>query len=153
MTHSHFMLIGGFALRDDTGIKEINIDDFLSLVRVGDIVNPAIREEDINDKSTSDGLGKAILIVQLSWFTIQIIVRLVDHLAVTLVELDTVCMALLTLPLIFFWWEKLRCPECPHVFYTRNFVNNPNNQETLKGNDLEKLLVGTNSICNNLTLH
>ena len=154
MIHSHFVLIGGFALRDDTGIKEIGIDTFLRHVQAGDILNPVIMEDDIKDKSTSDGLAKAILIVQLCWFATQIVVRLVNHLAVTLVELDTVCMALFTLPLIFCWWKKPRCPGRPYIFYMRNFGNNPNNQEMSQdGNDSAKLLVGTNlcySSCNNL---
>ena len=134
MTHSHFVLMGGFALCDETGIKEINVHKFLSLVETGEIVNPKVTKDDIRDKSPFDGLGKAILVVQLSWFTSQIVVRVVNHLAVTLVELDTACMALLTLPLIFFWWEKPRCPARPHVFYTRN-VKYSEDQKTSKGCD------------------
>lgn len=148
MTHSHFVLIGGFALHDDTGIKEIKMDRFLSLVQDGKIVNPVITKKEIKDKSTSDSLGKAILVVQLSWFATQFVIRLVDRLTVTLVELDTVCMALLTVPLIFFWWQKPRCPRCPHIFYARDFVNNPESREALQGSDdLEKLLVGINACC------
>ncbi|KAG9316866.1 hypothetical protein JVU11DRAFT_2942 [Chiua virens] len=100
-THSHFVLNGGFVLRDSEGLREIKVEEFLRLLDAKEIVNPMVKEADIKDKSSSDDLAKAILVAQLSWFMIQVIVRLVNHLVVTLIELDTVCMALLTLILIF----------------------------------------------------
>lgn len=144
MTHSHFILIGGFALCDGARIREIEIDEFLSLVEEGDIVNPVITKDEIMDKSTSGGLAKAILVVQLSWFATQIVARIFNHLPVTLIELDSVCMGLLTLPLIFLWWEKPCYPGHPHFFYTRTFVNNSNLETTQGDDDTERLLVSTN---------
>ncbi|KAG9316817.1 hypothetical protein JVU11DRAFT_2882 [Chiua virens] len=70
--------MGGFALHYVNGIKEIDIDEYLGHVQRGQMVNPVITEADIKDKSKSDALSKADLVVQLSWFTIQIIVRLVN---------------------------------------------------------------------------
>lgn len=103
-THDHFVLALLFAT---IGIKGIDINKFLLLVGAGKIANPVIAE-DIRNKITSDDLARAIL-VRLFWFITRIdIVRVVSHLAVTLVGLNAgVCMALLTLPLIsFFWREK-----------------------------------------------
>ena len=154
-THSYFVLMGGFALQDDEGTREIDFRDFLSLVDAGDIVNPVVTKDEIKDKSTSDALTKAILIVQLSWFVTQVAARLINHLAVTLVELDTVCMALLTFPLIFFWWGKPRCPRYPVIFYTRNTSKSDIEETSGEDDDLDKSPVGTDlyySSCKNSTL-
>ena len=134
--------MGGFALRDNTGTREIGIDEFLLLMDAGDIVNPVIMEHEIKERSTSDALAKAILIVQLSWFMIQVAARFTNRLVVTLVELDTVCMVLLTFPLVFFWWGKPYCPRYPHIFYTRNAKSDTEEMSWQDG-DLGKLPVGT----------
>ena len=147
-THSYFVLMGGFALQDDEGTREIRFDTFLSLVDAGDIVNPVVTKDEIKDKSTSDALAKAILIVQLSWFVTQVAARLINHLAVTLVELDTVCMALFTFPLIFFWWRKPCCPQYPHIFYKRN-ASKSNIKMSQQDGDLSELPVGIDSYYSN----
>ncbi|KAG9316868.1 hypothetical protein JVU11DRAFT_2944 [Chiua virens] len=142
-THSHFILNGGFVLRDDTGLSEIKVDEFLQLLDANEILNPIIAEADIKDKSSSGGLEKAIFIVQLSWFMIQVVARLVNHLTVTLVELDTVSLALLTLPLVFCWWYKPRCVKRPLVFYKRD-ANRQNDPEVSPDNDSPNLLLDEN---------
>lgn len=146
MTHSHFVLMGGFALHDNTGITVIDDAELLSLLDATDILNSVVVKDDIMDKSASDGLGKAILMVQLFWFATQLLVRLVNHLSVTLIELDTACIALLTLLLLFFWWEKPCCPQRPHIFYTRELNNSNDLQETSEGGNSSKgiLPVGAN---------
>ncbi|KAG9309338.1 hypothetical protein JVU11DRAFT_10830 [Chiua virens] len=125
-THSHFALNGGFALCDNTDAREISftatsrVNDFLEILHAVEIINPVVMEDDIKDKSSADALGKVILAIQLSWFITQVIVRLSYRLTVTLVELDTVCMAVLTVPLLFCWWNKPHCPGRPYIFYRRN---------------------------------
>ena len=39
---------------------------------------PTISEEEINDKSKGDGLTKTIVILQLLWFSVQFIGRLIN---------------------------------------------------------------------------
>ncbi|KAG9316879.1 hypothetical protein JVU11DRAFT_2955 [Chiua virens] len=84
MTHSYFVTNGGLVFCDNLGFEEIDAGTFLKLLDADELVNPAITEADIKDKSHIDGLAIAILIVQLSWFTIQVVTRLANHLAVTL---------------------------------------------------------------------
>ena len=128
MTHSFFAEMGGFVYvnRDDEGtLKSVTIDSvkFLELCKDNQIANPTITVEDIKDRSKSDALGKAILAVQLLWFTLQVVVRVPQRLMVTLVELDTVCMAVLTLLLLLIWKDKPLRPERPHIFYSPQEVN------------------------------
>ena len=119
MTHSFFAEMGGFVYRDDQGgLRTINSLKFLELCRENKIANPLITVKEIKDRSKSDAIGKAILATQLFWFALQVTVRGSSGLAVTLVELDTVCMAGLSLLVLFFWWNKPLRPECPHIFYS-----------------------------------
>ena len=119
MTHSFFAEMGGFVYRDDQGgVRTINSLEFLELCKANKIANPAITVKEIKDRSKSDAVGKAILTVQLLWFTLQAVVRGSSGRAVTLVELDTVCMAALSLLVLFFWWKKPLRPACPHIFYS-----------------------------------
>ncbi|KAN0086214.1 hypothetical protein V8E55_007348 [Tylopilus felleus] len=83
MTHSFFAEMGGFVYRDHKGNScTIDFLKFLELCEENKVLNPLIM-------SKSDALAKAILAVQLLWFTIQVVARGSRGLAVTLVELDT----------------------------------------------------------------
>ena len=118
MMHSFFAEMGGFVYRDDQGhLHTIKSLEFLQLCKANKIANPVITVKDIKDKSKSDNLGKAILTIQLFWFTLQAVVRHSKGLAVTLVELDTASLAVLSLFILFLWWGKPLHPECPHIFY------------------------------------
>jgi len=111
--------MGGFVYCDDEGnLHTINSPRFLELCEANKIANPLITEQEIKDKSKSDALGRAILAFQLLWFTLQVSTRHFSDLTVTLVELDTVCMAVLTLLLLFLWRNKPLRAECPHIFYS-----------------------------------
>ena len=137
--------MGGFFLCDDTGTNTIDIETFLSLVDEGKIFNPVVTESDIKDKSSSDYIGKGIYFFQLLWFMIQILARIGYGFTVTLVELDTACMALFTLALIYLWWEKPLCPKRPHFFYTRNAHNSYIEEMSQRDGNLEEWQVGTDS--------
>jgi len=119
MTHSYFVQMGGFVYNEgkEGPPQTMASFEFLRRCEKGEIINPCLTENEIKAMSKSDGLGKAIFMVQLSWFTLQVIARGAEGLAVTLVELDTVCMSALALLYLFFWWDKPYLPQCPHVFY------------------------------------
>ena len=134
--------MGGFFLCDDKGTNEVDINTFLSLVDAGEIVNPAVMASDIGG---TNYIGKAIYFCQLVWFMIQILARLVYGLTVTLVELDTGCMALFTLALIYLWREKPLCPRRPHFFYTRNARNSCIEEMSQRGGNPKEWQVGTDS--------
>ncbi|KIJ08444.1 hypothetical protein PAXINDRAFT_88838 [Paxillus involutus ATCC 200175] len=103
-THGFFALMGGFVLHG--GRTPLRPSDHLEYLKNRRFVNPDVTEEEIADRSKSDGLAKAILILQLSWFILQVIVRGTNHLAITLVEIDTLAMAALSIPMFFFWWTS-----------------------------------------------
>ena len=116
--HSFFAQMGGFYYCNEDGSAEV-IDsvEFLRRCEKGEIANPVFTKDEIRDKSKSDGLGKFILALQLFWFIVQVVVRHFKGLAVTLVELDTVCLSVLTLICLIFWQKKPYRAHCIHVFY------------------------------------
>ncbi|KIJ14017.1 hypothetical protein PAXINDRAFT_100368 [Paxillus involutus ATCC 200175] len=116
-THGFFALMGGFLLQDGTRQELLKDTDGLARPRGEVIVNSKITKEEIRDRSKSDGIGNAVLVLQLSWFILQVIARAANDLAITLVEIDTLALAVLSLPLFFFWWSKPMAVEHPHIFY------------------------------------
>lgn len=123
MTHSFFAEMGGFYYCEKAGSsRKIDSLEFQDRRDKNEIANPDLTEQDIKDKSKSDWPGKFILAVQLIRFILQVAVRHFTGHAVTLVELDTVCMAVLTILLLFFWHYKPLRPKCPHIFYSYEYL-------------------------------
>ena len=63
-------------------------------------------EDTILDCATSSGLGKFILLVQVTWFCINCGSRLAQHLPLTLLEVSTAAHAFCTILTYFVWWSK-----------------------------------------------
>ncbi|KIJ06990.1 hypothetical protein PAXINDRAFT_121317, partial [Paxillus involutus ATCC 200175] len=128
-THGFFALMGGFLLQDGTRRNLLKYKFNLAHLWDGTVVNPNITKEEIRDRSKSDGIGNALFVLQLSWFILQIIARATSDLAITLVEIDTLTLAVLSLPLFFFWWSKPMAVERPHIFYKKTFSSGSTSQD------------------------
>ncbi|KIK74953.1 hypothetical protein PAXRUDRAFT_29122, partial [Paxillus rubicundulus Ve08.2h10] len=127
--HGFFALMGGFVVQDGAKEKTLRTRGDLKYLRDGTIVHPKITRKQISDRSKSDGLGNALLVLQLSWFILQVIARASNHLAITLLEIDTLVLAVPSLPLFFFWWSKPMAATCPHIFYLRDIQETSSSQD------------------------
>lgn len=67
---------------------------------------PNIAESVISDKSKANGMAKTLVCLQATWFCIQCVTRIVQGLAVTLLELNTFAHALCALMIFLLWWDK-----------------------------------------------
>jgi hypothetical protein len=76
---------------------------------------PDVSIEDIRDKSKADTLAKFIVCVQAIWFCIQIVVRMAQHLPISLLELNTFAHALCALLIYCLWWDKPLDIEQPFI--------------------------------------
>jgi hypothetical protein len=65
-----------------------------------------ITEDEINDQSKGDALGKTIVLLQLTWFLVQIIARAVAGLHITPLEITTVAYIAVSAILYGLWWKK-----------------------------------------------
>ncbi len=61
----------------------------------------AISAETIEDKSKGDALSKMFSILQISWFIIQCVARVIHHLPMTLLELTALAFAGLSIIMYF----------------------------------------------------
>ena len=98
MTHSFFASIGGFAfeviddetqyLPDSHKRLTLTARGVALLARCGHL--PDVSKAEITDKSKANNVAKALVIIQASWMLVQVIVRLVAALPVTLLEVNTI---------------------------------------------------------------
>ena len=90
---------------------------FSELLRAGKIEFPTVTEEEIEDRSKSDGFSKAIALGQTLWFVAQCISRRAQHLDLTFLELLTLSLAVLNGLMYILWWHKPLDVRCPvHVY-------------------------------------
>ncbi|KAG0702577.1 hypothetical protein DFH29DRAFT_496717 [Suillus ampliporus] len=115
VTHGFFAWMGGFMLYVNNKPRvTLTPGELLEFVRAGSVDMPIITEEEIDDRSKGDGLSKAIAILQLAWFVLQLIARYVQNLPVTLLEVDTLAITALTCIAYCLWWMKPKVVGCSH---------------------------------------
>ena len=116
MTHSFYVVMGGFALYDgkENINRPIHPDDFPTHVEQR-FTFPTITEEEIKDKSKGDGLAKTIAVIQLLWFSVQLIGRLIKGWAATELEVLTFATSIMTVVIYFFWWNKPLDVHCQTI--------------------------------------
>ncbi|KDR72294.1 hypothetical protein GALMADRAFT_74058 [Galerina marginata CBS 339.88] len=106
-THGYFIQMGGFRLYEgDISLGILSAERFGTLLEKGRINMPTITEAEIQDRSKGDGLAKALVIVQTTWFITQCIARRASGLVLTQLELITLALAALNSIMYFFWWNK-----------------------------------------------
>ncbi|KAJ8078837.1 hypothetical protein PM082_013120 [Marasmius tenuissimus] len=115
LTHSFFLIMGGFMLVDEQGkpISNLRLREMIHLKEEGRIDFPSITEKEIEDKSKGDALSKTLVLVQTTWFLLQVLARAVLHLPVTELEVVTIAFASLHILAFCFWYKKPLNVECP----------------------------------------
>lgn len=115
-THSMYAAMGGFAI-DTRGVYSnflpghrrrliLTPDGISFLLKLKPSLVPDISEATIKDKSKSSGLVKGFVCLQAAWFCAQCFSRWKQHLAVSLLELNTLAHALCALLIYMLWWSK-----------------------------------------------
>ncbi|KAG6870965.1 hypothetical protein C0995_009390, partial [Termitomyces sp. Mi166 len=98
--------MGGFQVckPDDTSNPmTLHPDDIRPYLENHDIV---ISKEEIMDRSKGDILSKCLVLLQVTWFILQVLARAIQHLAISELEIVTLAFALLNLMIYFCWWNK-----------------------------------------------
>lgn len=126
ITHGFYALMGGFVFDFDESfpaerhpfVKDV---ERLSLTPKGIMLLaqcnrvPYISQQEIEDKSKQDEIGKILACIQASWLILQVITRLAVDLPVTLLEVSVVNHVICALVLFAMWWHKPRRVEEPTV--------------------------------------
>jgi hypothetical protein len=124
--------MGGFVLCfDDERRVTLTPEELLGFVREGSVEIPPITEADINNRSQGDLLTKCIAILQLLWFIVQLIARYAQNLPVTLLEIDTLGVAVLTCIAYGLWLKKPKNVQLPHIIHWKSKSVTPPEPHTL----------------------
>ncbi|KAG2352516.1 hypothetical protein BDR07DRAFT_1343938 [Suillus spraguei] len=125
-THSFFVLMGGFMLYvDGKPYLTLRRDDILKLIRKGCIDVPVITAEQIHDKSKGNAISKGLIILQVTWFVMQLITRAIYHLETTQLEVGTLAFAVLNFLTYAVWWNKPLNVQRPHPVYWKPTESKP----------------------------
>ena len=84
-----FGRMNGFRLESESDKHQLRNNQIFQKLRDGKIGMPTITESEIQDRSKSDEVAKAITLVQTLWFAIQAANRVSQGLVVTEFELTT----------------------------------------------------------------
>ena len=114
MTHSFFVVMGGFALYDkkEDILRPIHPSQFISRLQAGEFLFPKMSEEEIEDKSKGDGIAKSIAVIQIVWFSTKLIARLKLGWEAADVEVITLATCAVMLLVYGFWWYKPLSVRC-----------------------------------------
>ncbi|KAJ8081766.1 hypothetical protein PM082_007612 [Marasmius tenuissimus] len=113
VTHSFFLVMGGFMLVDKTRpVRPLLVEDVTQSKNTELISLPILSEREIQDRSKGDGLSKTFILLQTTWFLIQVLARVVSGLPVTELELVTVAFATLNILTYIFWHNKPLNVDC-----------------------------------------
>ena len=126
--HSQFANMGGFVIRAGVSMEgqsravprsrlyHLTASDIVVL-RGDDSLEqlPSISEEEINDKSKSDGLVRAIAIVQIAWMALQIIARASRRLAISQLEISVLAFTSCAVVIYGLNWERPKGVQVPYT--------------------------------------
>ncbi|KAF9474039.1 hypothetical protein BDN70DRAFT_997293 [Pholiota conissans] len=135
LTHGFMVTMGGFMLCENgrptkilggdeilwrihrrwiLNLGDLGREDFMQSLRNRTIDPPKLlSREDILDRSKSDEIAKAFVLLQTTWFILQCIVRWVNRIPVTQLEVFTLAYALLNGVTYWLWWDKPHSVERP----------------------------------------
>ncbi|KAG2129441.1 hypothetical protein DEU56DRAFT_860936 [Suillus clintonianus] len=135
-THSFFVLMGGFMLYvDGEPFQTLSPDHLLNLIRTRSICGPTLTAKQIRDRSKGNVVSKGLILIQVSWFVLQLLSRAIYHLETTQFEVGTLAFAVLNFVTYALWWNKPLDVKCPHPVYWKSTESKPEVYVVPKNND------------------
>lgn len=116
--HGFFSDMGGFVLHaPDFAPFPLTVSQLHWLVTHGhvDFDDVLVTSSEIEDKNKFDTLTRVITMLQLSWFVINVLARAGLGMAITTLELSTICFIFCTLFTYFCWRHKPQDVSCPII--------------------------------------
>ena len=107
LRHSFFVDMGGLHLRcPDHSSFPINSRQLHYLITRGYATYPSIKENQIRDRNKVDGTLRLITLIQTLFFMTSLLLRAVQKLAITALELSTAAFVVLSILTTAFWFRK-----------------------------------------------
>ncbi|KAG2030574.1 hypothetical protein BDR03DRAFT_974371 [Suillus americanus] len=132
--------MGGFMLYvDEEPYCPLQPDHMLKLIREGCIDAPTLTANEINDKSKGNTISKGLVVLQVTWFVMQFVTRVIYHLEITQLEVGTFIFAVFTFLTYAMWWNKPLDVRCSHPVYWKlresrpeDYINVPDADELIQ---------------------
>ncbi|KAL9063210.1 MAG: hypothetical protein Q9161_009586 [Pseudevernia consocians] len=120
LTHAFFLHMGGFCFETPSGSRMQPDDSELMSAISANAQEPPhlvdlekVENVHINDHAMSNPLTKLVACGQAIWLVTQVISRVCQHQAVTLLEVSTLAYAACALTAYAAWWKKPQNPKLP----------------------------------------
>ncbi|KAJ9607828.1 hypothetical protein H2200_007907 [Cladophialophora chaetospira] len=124
LAHGFLVKMGGISLKTANGEHfRPAAQHFLNLVADGKVEVTELKKEQIEDKSKTSGIVKALALMQIIWFALGILGRGIQPLPITTLELSTVAIVFCSILTYAFWWHKPRDIQRPFVLNLKTTVH------------------------------
>ena len=90
--------------QDDEPLHPLQASDLADRDLCESFIMPT--EAEIEDKGNSDWFAKFLVLLQITWFVMQSIARVREHLPITHLEIVTLAYAVMNFVTFIFWWKK-----------------------------------------------
>jgi hypothetical protein len=118
--------MGGFVVQNDSAAdakaRRVRPDKLLGYFKSRKMPWPTLSDAEINDRSKVDWIVKSLAVLQILWFTTQIIGRWAQDLAVTTLELFTIGIVFCASVTYVASWEKPFDVQVPVVLQTKTSI-------------------------------
>jgi hypothetical protein len=123
LKQSFFLLMGGFVVENDSTADakahRVRPDKLLQFFKSKTMPWPTLSDAELNDRSKADWIVKSLAILQILWFTTQLIGRWAQGLAMTTLELFTLGIVFCASVTYVAYWEKPFDIQIPEVLKTQ----------------------------------
>ena len=114
MRHAFFADMGGFSLQSpDFPSFPVDSEQLAYLVEKKYLQYPGNDAKTIGDRNKADGFARVVTSVQITWFSIQCVMRWQQQLSLSTLEITTFATILATLNSLFFRYHKPLDVETP----------------------------------------
>jgi hypothetical protein len=118
--------MGGFVIQNDSTPdaqpRRVALRKLLTLFKTNKLSWPMLSDADINDRSKADWILKTIALLQILWFTTQLIGRWAQGLAVSTLELFTYGLVVCAIVTYIASWEKPFDVQVPVILKTKETI-------------------------------
>ncbi|KAF2668074.1 hypothetical protein BT63DRAFT_308818 [Microthyrium microscopicum] len=123
MNHAFYANMGGFMLHTpDFAPFPVDAKQLLFLIKGGFVELPKLQKRAIADKNKVDGMLRLITLLQVLWFTINVIGRIATRLTVTCLELTTAAFIICAVGTSYCWLHKPADVEVPEDIYSSHSI-------------------------------
>ncbi|EIW76454.1 hypothetical protein CONPUDRAFT_64509 [Coniophora puteana RWD-64-598 SS2] len=128
ISHSFYAYMGGFMVyHEGKPWRTITPANLLKAIEDGNINLIRLTRNEINDTSKGNFISKGLVLLQVSWFCLQLIARHMTQLNITPLELATVGFCVPSMMMYILWWHKPLGVSCPRRLEWRSDRPPPDN--------------------------